>query len=395
MVLLRQSVGPKFVSHATRAKIPVVAGPSDVVVVGAGIIGCAVAYELARRGASVEIVDDRPAGMGATQASAGVLAPYIEAREGGPLLDLTVRSLELFDKFVARVSMISGVNISYRRTGSLDVATEPETLRRFHATAEFLTRRGIPAKVLGAEGARSEEPHLAEDVIGGLLIPPHGFVATGELTRALAAAARRHGAQLIEHGRVRRISRASGDLVVTTDRGSLTGNAVVVAAGSWSGQIDIEEIAARVPVRPVRGQLLHLAWRGPPLRRVTWGERCYLVPWDDGTLLLGATVEEAGFDERTTAAGVRDLVEAACELAPRAWGASFVAAKVGLRPATPDDLPVIGASGVLPNLMYATGHYRNGVLLSALTARLVADAMLENRVDPILAATSPQRFGDL
>src|SRR5439155_1297407 len=160
------------------------ARPSDIIVVGAGVVGCAVASELARRGASVEIVDERPVAMGATQASAG------------------------------------------------------------------------------------------------LLIEPHGFVAAGDLTRALAAAARRAGAQVIEASRVRRIARRDGDTVVETDRGSLTGSAVVVAAGSWSGDIRIDGVTARVPVRPVRGQLLALAWNGTPLRRVTWSGRCYLVPWD-------------------------------------------------------------------------------------------------------------------
>jgi glycine/D-amino acid oxidase-like deaminating enzyme len=188
---------------------------------------------------------------------------------------------------------------------------------------------------------------------------------------------------------------SGNDTVVTTDRGTLTADAVVLAGGSWSGQIEIEGVPSSVPVRPVRGQLLHLAWPGPPLKRVTWGDEVYLVPWDDGTLLVGATVEEAGFDERTTIAGVRDLIDAACDLVPRAWTAALVAARAGLRPGTTDALPIVGASCVLPNLMYATGHYRNGVLLSPLTAQLVADAILENRVDPILSSTSPGRFGAL
>ena len=372
------------------------AAPSDIVVVGAGIVGCAVAYELARRGASVQIVDDRPAGMGATQASAGVLAPYIEAREDGPLLELTVRSLDLFDKFIARVTAVSGAPVAYRRSGTLDIAMRDETMARLRNSADALKRRGVAAEILDARGARAEEPHLAEDILGGLLIPSHGYVVASELTRALAAAARRHGAQLIEHGRVRRISGAAGgDLIVETERGSLTGNGAVLAAGSWSGQIEITGVSARVPIRPVRGQLLHLAWNGPIVRRVTWGERCYLVPWEDGTMLVGATVEEAGFDERTTAAGVRDLIEAACELVPHARTAGFIAAKAGLRPASSDDLPVIGPSSVVPNLMYATGHFRNGVLLAPLTAQFVADAMLENQIDPLMAATSPQRFGEL
>jgi glycine oxidase len=369
--------------------------PSDIVVVGAGIIGCAVAYELARRGASVQVLDERHAGMGATQASAGVLAPYIEAQEGTPLLDFTVRSLALFDDFVARASSDSGMAVPYRRTGTLDVALHEAGMSRLRAIAALLSARDVAAEIMDGHAARKEEPHLGAEVTGGLLIPVHGFVAAGELTRALAAAARRHGAQVIEGGRVRRIAQTDSDFIVETGRGTIAGNAVVIAAGSWSGEIDVEGITARLPVRPVRGQLLHIGWNGPSLRRVTWSERCYLVPWDDGTVLVGATAEEAGFDERTTVAGVRDLLEAACDLLPHAWTAGFLGARVGLRPATPDGLPIIGASALRPNLFYATGHYRNGVLLAPLTAQLVADAMLEDRFDPRLAALTAQRFGDL
>ena len=369
--------------------------PSDIIVVGAGIVGCAIAHELASRGASVQIVDERPVGMGATQASAGVLAPFIEAREGSPLLDLTVRSLGMFDGFMERVSAESGVAVSYRRTGTLDVAETDAELRALQATADLLTRRGVPALMMDAQVVRAEEPHLGHGAIGGMLIDSHGFVAAGDLTRALAAAARRRGAQLIERSRVRRIACEFGDMIVDTDRGSLTANAVVLAAGSWSGEIAIDGVNAMVPVRPVRGQLLHLGWTGTPLRRVTWSGRCYLVPWDDGTLLVGATVEDTGFDERTTVAGVQQLLDAVCAIVPHASTAGFRSARAGLRPATADDLPVIGASAAVPNLMYATGHYRNGVLLAPLTAQLVADAMIENRIDPMLAMVSPSRFGDL
>src|SRR5258706_4561935 len=251
--------------------------PSDIIVVGAGIVGCAVAHELARRGASVEIVDDRPVGMGATQASAGVLAPHIEAREGS-LLDLTVRSLDLFDDFIARVSAQSGVAVPYRRTGTLNVAPSDAEMRALEAAADLMARRRFPALLLRRAAIRFEEPQLGHGAVGGLLIDTHGFVAASELTRALVTASRRHGAQLIEQSRVRRISRREGDIVVDTDRGSLIGNAAVLAAGSWSGQVAIDGVTTPVPVRPVRGQLLALGGTEQPLRRVTWSSRCYLVP---------------------------------------------------------------------------------------------------------------------
>jgi len=369
------------------------ASPSDIVVVGAGIIGCAVAYELARRGASVQIVDDRPAGSGATQASAGVLAPYVEARHGGPLLELTVRGLDVFDEFVTGVSASAGAPISYHRTGTLDAALDEASLAVYAHTAATLAAKGIAAQLLDGQAARVAEPQLSAAAVGGLLIPSHGYVAAAELTRALAAAARRHGARFVDQGRVRRVAASGGELCIEAERGSLRGQTAVIAAGSWASQIDVAGVAGRVPVKPIRGQLLQLAWSGPPLRRVVWGERCYVVPWPDGTVLVGATVEDAGFDERTTVAGVSDLLEAACELLPHAWTASFTAARVGLRPATPDELPIIGRSTVVPSVFYATGHYRNGVLLSGLTGRLVADALLESVEDPLLEFTRPDRFG--
>lgn len=364
-------------------------------VIGAGIVGCAVAYELARRGASVEIVDDRPAGMGATQAAAGVLAPFIEARDGGPLLDLTAGSLELFDGFVQRVSADSGLSIRYQRSGTLDVALHEDSYAHLAATCDLLTVRGVTAHLLDGPGVRSYEPNVTGAAVGGLLIPTHGFVSASDLTRALVAAARTHGAQIIEHGRARRIVQKSGELVVETERGSLSGDAVVLAAGSWSGQVVIDGATQHAPVRPIRGQLLQLGWTGAPLGRVIWGERCYVVPWPDRTVLVGATVEDVGFDERTTVTGVQGLIESVCELLPDARRASFATPRVGLRPGTPDQLPLIGPSAVLPGLMYATGHYRNGVLLAPLTARLVADALLDGVRDPMLAFTEPSRFGSI
>jgi glycine oxidase len=367
--------------------------PPDVIVIGAGIVGCTVAHELARRGASVQVVDGRAAGMGATQASAGILAPYIEAREENPLFDFAVRSLDLYDDFVARVTSESGLPVEYRRTGTLHVATCESTMRELRATADLLTRRGVGAELLDGAAARLEEPQLADEILGGLVIGIHGFVAPGSLTSASAAAAIGHGAQFLEHSRVTRIARDKSGLRIDTDRGTLRAGAVVLAAGSWSGSIDADALVPRIQMTPVRGQLLHLAWHGPRIRRIVWTPSCYLVPWDDGTVLVGATIEHAGFEERTTVAGVRQLLEAACAVTPNAATAGFSGARVGLRPGTADDLPIIGASSMMPDVMYATGHYRNGVLLSPITAQLVANALLEKRVDPALAVFSPARFG--
>lgn len=359
--------------------------------VGAGVIGLAVGCELARRGASVQIVDERGAGKGATQASAGILAPYIEA--DGQFLDFTVRSLNLFDEFIARLIADSGIVVPYRRTGTLQVAGTLEAMGALRARADRLKVRGVELALLDADAVRAAEPHLSSDVVGGLLVPAHGFVVVGDLVRALVTAAGHWGAQFID-ARVRRISQSGSDLAVDTDDRSVKGTRVVLAAGSWSGRIEIDGVEKTLPIRPVRGQLLHLAWTGPRLARVIWSDRCYLVPWDDGTLLVGATVEDAGFDERTTVAGVRDLLDAASALVPHASSSSFLGARVGLRPASPDEMPILGPSRRLNGLTYASGHYRNGVLLAPLTARLVSDAVLDNVTDDALAALRPGRFGD-
>ena len=365
----------------------------DVVVVGAGVIGTAITYELATRGASVTLLDCRGAGLGSTQAAAGMLVPYLEGF-GRPLLPLASKSLDMYDAFVDRVSRDAGIGIGYRRTGSLQVATADRPLDELQKMAAEAQASGIECELLDARAARTAEPQLTPEVTGALLMKSHGFVVTTDLTGALASGAIKHGARVRVPARVHRIRPEGDHISIALDNDEpLTAHHVVVAAGSWSGHIDIEGIPP-LPVRPIRGQLLQLASDAPALNRIVWGPRCYLVPTGRTSILVGATVEDAGFDERTTVAGVRDLLDSACDLVPHLWQAAFVGARVGLRPATADELPIIGRSMKIPGLVYATGHYRNGVLLAPLTARAVADLVLDNRNDPLLMAAAPQRFGE-
>lgn len=358
----------------------------DVVVIGAGIIGCAVARELARRGAGVRLFDARTLGAGATQASAGILAPYIEAHERGPLFDLGLRSLAMYDDFVSTVSAESGLAVEYRRCGTLEVAVDAPTATRLRnaATADGQLQWLDPTAARGREGG------LAASIEGALLAPGHGYVAVPPLVDALAWAALRHGVQIEAMHRVTRVRTGTDGMIVDTDDGtSWSADHVVIAAGSWAGQLVIDDPSAAA-VRPVRGQLLRLQWRGAPLEHIVWGPDCYVVPWRDNTVLVGATVEDVGFDERTTAAGVRDLLDAVCELLPEAWRATFIEARVGLRPATPDGLPFLGPSRQCERLVYATGHYRNGVLLAPLTAAVIADWIVDRRLDPDLERLRPR-----
>jgi glycine oxidase len=364
----------------------------DVAVVGAGVIGESIACELVTRGASVTLLDSRGAGLGATQASAGMLVPYLEGLDSN-FLPLAVRSLEMYDAFVDRLTRDTGIGIGYQRTGSLQVAISGEPLDGLKETARSAQSIGCACEMLDAKGASKAEPQLSPDVAGALLIPAHGFVVANDLSGALSAAALKHGARIRVPARVTRIQQRGDNVEVQLENDRVVAREVVVAAGSWTGQIQIDGVAA-LPVHPIRGQLLHLGWDGAPLRRIVWGSRCYLVPSAPGSILVGATVEDAGFDERTTVAGVRDLLEAACDLVPQLWKASFLGVRVGLRPATPDGWPIVGRSRTLPGVVFATGHFRNGVLLAPITARLVADLILDNREDPLLAHMSPQRFGE-
>ncbi len=363
---------------------------AEAIVLGGGIIGCAIARELARRGARVRLFDARAVGAGATQASAGMLAPYIEGHDRGALFDLTLRSLAMYDDFVRSVADDAEMPIDYRRCGSLEVAADEESVQRLRDARATAGNASITW--LGTDSARRIEPALPASILGALFSPMHGYVAVPALTEAIAWAALRHGAA-VETGRhIRAIEPAGDRLVIVADDGmTWTADTVVVATGSWAGRIDGVDLS-ETTVRPIRGQLIRLKWHSQPLSHVLWGKDCYVVPWQDGTVLVGATVEDVGFDERTTAAGVRDLLDAVCELLPEAWTASFLEARAGLRPATLDGLPIIGRSVSVPGLVYATGHYRNGVLLAPLTAAVVGDLVIEGMDDPALALVAPGRL---
>lgn len=357
--------------------------------VGAGVVGCAIAYELASRGVQVHVVDARGAGLGATRASAGMLAPYIEGHSAA-LLQLGICGLDEYDGFISRVAADAGAPIEYRRTGTLQVARDAVEARQLEQQDRILTATGVPHSLVDGREAAHLEPGLFSPVHAALLVPQHGYVGVQSLLAALVDAAGRRGAVFsVEH--VLEIAGGSPVRVRTADR-EIAGDAVVLAAGSWSGGIPLAGATA-APVRPVRGQLLHLRLPAPPLSRVVWGTAAYLVPWQDGSVLVGATVEDVGFDERVTVAGVRRLLDDGEQIVPALGSAVFEGARAGLRPATADELPIVGPSSTMRGVYFATGHYRSGVLLAPLTAVLVAGLLTGGRERTELALIRPDRFG--
>jgi glycine oxidase len=357
-----------------------------VVVVGAGIVGLSVAYELASRGARVRVLDPRGVAQGATRASAGILAPYTEGHVA-PLLELALSSLELYPDFVARVESDSGARVEFERHGSLHVALTDAEAGELRATSQALAAVGAPHELMDADGATRLEPNIASRVTAALLVRPHGYVAASPLAAAVAQAARNRGAA-ISATAVLGIDALAQGLAVRTQDEVIAADLVVIAAGSWSSRL-----RGATWVKPIRGQLVELRAQARAASRVVWGTRCYVVPWRDGSVLVGATMEDVGFDETATAGGVRGLIEAATGLMPGLESARFQEVRVGLRPMIADELPAIGRSSSLRGVVYATGHYRNGVLLAPLTARLVADLVMEDRESPQLALVRPDRVG--
>ena len=354
-----------------------------VAVVGDGIIGWSTAFELARRGADVSVY--RGAGSGAaTGASAGILAPYTEAHHQSPLLRLAVRGLSIYDDFVGRVRAASSMPFEYRHAGTLEVADRDDRAVELQQRPTTLVDAASGIHWLAPERLRAEAPFIREGCAGALACPFHRYVNVQSFVAALEDASARAGVTSIA-GPARAIEVGPKGLTVMADEEQRY-DSVVLAAGAWTPDVDpLGRTAGRI--RPVRGQLVRL--RSPRLRGapIVWGSDCYIVPWQDGTVLVGATVEEAGFEVRATADGVRGLLDAAVALVPALSAATFVDVRVGLRPASDEEMPILGP-GEDPRIVYAVGHFRNGVLLAPLTAQILASFILEGVEDPAFTAAT-------
>ena len=356
-------------------------GSYDAVIVGGGVIGLASAWRLAQGGARVVVVerDARPP-VGATRVAAGMLAPVGELAFGEPeLLELTLAAAALYPAFVAELEQASGVATGHSVTGALHVALdrdEAAQLRRVHDLQRSL---GLEAEWLAPRACRALEPGLTPSLAGGVIAAGEGSIDPRALVAALLAALEREGAEV----RVRtEVSEAllEGDRIAGVRTGSgeeLRGAATVLACGAWSGRSRWLPEHARPAVRPVKGQILELRSPGggeAPISRIVASERVYLVPRADGRLVAGATVEEQGFDTAVTAGGVHELLREAYRLLPELAEMELVEAMAGLRPGTPDNLPVVGP-GALEGLILATGHHRNGILLAPLAAARVVESL--------------------
>ena len=369
----------------------------DLAVVGGGVIGLAVAWRAAERGLRTVVLERGGIGSGASGVAAGMLAPSSEAAFGEqPLLALNLESARRWPAFATELAERSGADPGYRRCGTLLAARDADAAVALERELAFRESLGLAVERLLPSRARDLEPALAPTLRAAAAAPDDHAVDPRRVLAALAAALRAAGGELREGAEVTELDtggdRATGVRLAGGER--LAAGAVVIAAGAWTGSLAGLPDGARVPVRPVKGQLLRLRDRAGPglLERVLRTEDFYIVPRGDGGYVLGATVEERGYDEAVTAGGLHDLLRDAVEVLPGITELELEEARAGLRPGTPDNAPAIGPAE-LDGLHWATGHYRHGVLLAPLTADLVVDGVTGAPPRDDAALLSPSRFG--
>ena len=367
-----------------------------VAVIGAGVIGLGIAWRLAQRGAQVTVFEKGAAGAGASYAAAGMLAACVEAEPGEEaLVALGRQSQALWPSFAAELEQASGVSVDLREEGTLSVALTADDQARLRHDLAFQKTLGLPVEWISAAEARRREPHLGTQLAGAIFSPEDHQVDNRKLASALRRAAGAAGAIIREHTAVERLLITNGRVagVVLADAIRFEADAVVLAAGAWSRQIEGLAPDLRPPVRPIKGQMIALQMdtAAPLVRHVVWGPTVYMVPRTDGRLLIGATVEEKGFDAALTAGGVLSLLEAAWRIIPAIEELPIEEMWVGHRPGSRDDAPILGPAPV-EGLVYASGHHRNGILLAPITAGAMAQLVVDGELDRAIEPFGMARF---
>ena len=362
----------------------------DVAVAGGGLIGGSIALELARTGLRVGLFDRREPGQEASWAGAGILSPAPESSAMIPLVPLGKASLASYPEFVGMVEEISGQNTGYRAKGTLQALFTGDAREELSTVIALHHGLGLKAEPISAADARALEPSLSEDLEAAVLRPEEASVDNRAMTRAVLEAARRSGVQFFPGNGAEAIWREGGQCVgLNLKNEKIEANWTVIAAGCFSASID--GVARYAPVRPAKGQMVALRADDLKIERVLWSEKIYLVPRNDGRILAGATVEYTGFDKALTAGGMEKILAAAIELSPGLAAAHIEETWAGLRPDSPDHLPILGPTDI-EGLLIATGHFRSGILLTPITARLVREWVTQKRVSVDWERFSPMRF---
>ncbi|MFZ0520199.1 MAG: glycine oxidase ThiO [Candidatus Acidiferrales bacterium] len=371
----------------------------DAVIVGGGVIGAAIAFELAGEKLRVLVIDRQAPGREASWAAAGMLSPGPDSPEAVPLVPLGQESLRLYPEFVAGIEEASGRVVDFAREGTFEVFAGPDGETARDKMIEEYRDLGLAIEAISVEAARGLEPELGSAASAAAWLPEEATVDPRLLTEAVLAAAERRGAVIREACAVKSLWCEGGACkgVIAAGGEKIEGEHVVIAAGTFCGTIKDYvsgadgNLARYAPVRPVRGQLVALRSATVKLKKVLRSSRGYLVPRRDGRIIAGSTLENAGFVKQVTPEGIRKILEAAAELAPALARAEIVEQWAGLRPDSPDHLPIIGPTE-MKGLLIATGHYRNGILLAPVTAKIVRDWIVSGKASFMAEGFSPLRF---
>jgi glycine oxidase len=365
----------------------------DAIVIGAGLVGSAIALRLAQGDLRVALLEKNVPGREASWAGAGMLSPAPDATSSIPLVPFGRASLNLYPEFIAEIEEISGRQVGYRRDGAIELLFSAEAERQLSTLIALHHALGLPTEPLPLDEAAKMEPALARRVQAAAYFPYEACVDNRALIEALLAATAISGVEMLPATGAREITIEGGRCTgVRTEDGTLfPAHEVIVAAGAFSGLI--EGIVPRVATRPIRGQMVALQSQRT-IRHVVRCERGYIVPRDSAVpqrLVTGSTLEDAGFDKRVVAGGIEQILSTAQELLPDLATAEITETWCGLRPDTPDHLPLLGPAE-MDGLTIATGHYRNGILLTPITAKLVREWIVEKRVSMDWEIFSPLRF---
>ena len=366
----------------------------DAIIIGAGLIGSAIAFRLEQEGLQVAVLEKNAPGREASWAGAGMLSPAPDSPASIPLVPFGRASLSLYPQFVAEIEEISGKRAGYRDDGTIELLFSADAGRELSTLIALHHALGLPTEPLPLDEATKLEPAMAQRAQAAAYFPYEACVDNRALVEALLAATMTAGVKFFPDTPVREIliehNRCTG---VRTENGTtFAAQNVVLAAGAFSGLL--KGIAPPVATRPIRGQMVALKYHGKPIRHVIRCERGYIVPRDSAEpqrLVTGSTLEDAGFDKQITAGGIEKILFTAQELVPTLAKAEIVETWSGLRPDTPDHLPLLGPAGV-DGLTIATGHYRNGILLTPITAKLVREWIVEKRVSMDWEIFDPLRF---
>ncbi|MFL6374306.1 MAG: glycine oxidase ThiO [Pyrinomonadaceae bacterium] len=366
---------------------------TDVLILGGGVIGLSIARELRKLGVEdITLVERGTCGRGSTWAAAGMLSPQAETDELGPFFELCSSSRDMYPAFAEELREETGVDIELDRTGTLYVAFDDKDAQELTSRYEWQRQAGLDVERLSGSDIRKLEPQVADDIDLGLYFPNDWQVENRRLATALRKYADLNGINVLENTAAQRLVLDSGRITaVETTAGTMSAANVVVATGAWTSFLNLGQTMMPIQVEPVRGQMVCVKGEERPLRHVIYTHRGYLVPRMDGRILSGSTSEHVGFEVANTEEAVRELTRLASDILPNSnLKASDTWA--GLRPCSPDGLPVIGHLKGVDGLMIATGHYRNGILLAPVTARLVADNIVNGRLDDVFSTFGPQRF---